>query len=193
MYPTSTATSLPPLALHLGNLPGFDFSSDRETPISNPPSSVFSAPSSATSALSSTSISPLSLLSATTPVNKSTPCQRTGTNHVFQRASTLPLVNLPPVHRPPPPTHCHLPEGFQKCSFVDSLVGSAIVVVALLNFRYGCVGHRDHLAKSDDSDLEFENTSIESIHSRDHSSISYFFLYPPTRSILPSSNKVCGS
>jgi hypothetical protein len=30
---------------------------------------------------------------------------------------------VPPVHRPPPSVHWHLPEGFQKCSFVDSLVG----------------------------------------------------------------------
>ena len=123
MYPTSTARSLPPLSLHLGNLPGFEFSSDRETPISNPPSSVFSGRSAATSALSSTSISPLNLLSAT-PINQSIPvCQRTGPNHLLQRASTLPLANLPPVPRITTPAHCQLPEGFQKCSFVDSLVG----------------------------------------------------------------------
>lgn len=123
MYPTSTAPSLPPLSLHLGNLPGFEFSSDRETPISNPPSSVFSGHSAATSALSSTSISPLNLLSAT-PINQSIPvCKRTGPNHVLQRASTLPLTNLPLIPRIAPPTHCQLPEGFQKCSFVDSLVG----------------------------------------------------------------------
>src|SRR5204863_8033173 len=115
MYLPSSTTTLPPLALHLGNLPGFEFSSDRETPISNPPSGFFSAQSVATSAVSSTSISPLSLLSATTPVNQSTPCHPSGTNRVFQRASTLPRITLPPVHRPAPPIHCHLPEGFQKC------------------------------------------------------------------------------
>jgi hypothetical protein len=66
-------------------------------------------------------ISPLSLLSAT-PVNQSMQvCQHK--NPVLQRAATFPLVNPPRVPRMPPPQHSLLPEGFQKCSFVDSLVG----------------------------------------------------------------------
>jgi len=121
MY-SSTRTSLPPLSLHLGNLPGFEFSSDRETPISNPPSGVFTAHSSVL--LPSTSISPLNLLSAT-PINRPTPiCQRNGQYAGLQRASTFPMASLPPINRQlAPPTYCQLPEGFQRCSFVDSLVG----------------------------------------------------------------------
>jgi len=129
MYlPSSQSTTLPSLSLQLGNIPGFEFSSDRETPISNPPSSIFSAASTTSSALSSTSISPLSLLSAT-PVNASLQVcqhpqqQQNNGNSNLRRATTLPL-SLPPVPRLAPLSQpSGLPEGFQKCSFVDSLVG----------------------------------------------------------------------
>jgi len=130
MYPSST--TLPSLSLHLGNLPGFEFSSDRETPISNPPSSVFSASSATASALSSTSISPLSLLSAT-PVNHSLQVyQQQSGNSTLRRAVSLPLVKVQPVPRLPPPQPSVLPEGFQKCSFVDSLVDTGALLIETL-------------------------------------------------------------
>src|SRR5271163_1283788 len=130
MYSSAThsTTSLPPLSLHLGYLPGFEFSADRETPISNPPSAIFSvASSSVSTSLSSTQISPLSLLSGT-PSNKSTPlCQKQQRPNAvvkpFQRCATFPLAHPPSVPRIAPiSTTPSLPEGFQKCSFVDSLV-----------------------------------------------------------------------
>lgn len=185
-----TSTSLPSLSLHLGNLPGFEFSSDRETPISNPPSSVFSATSSTSSALSSASISPLSLLSAT-PVNHSLQvCQQKGTNSLPHRASTLP--NLPSAPRMPPPQQSVLPEGFQKCSFVDSLVGQRSLASSL-NARYWCFDHRDHLAKPNYSYLELEDPPPPSIHPRNYPSIPHLLFHPPTSSILSSSHQVSRS
>lgn len=67
---------------------------------------------------------------------------------------------------------------------------SAILSVALLTFRYGCLGYRNHLAKPDNPDLELEDSPLESIHSRNDSSFPYILFYPPTRPILPSSDKV---
>lgn len=130
MYSSTTSTTLPSLALHLANLPAFEYSSDRETPISNPPSSIFSA-SSINSGLSSTSISPLSLITST-PVNQSVKvCHRKESNPSLQRASTLPLANAPAqtVSRIPATPHSLLPEGFQKCSFVDSLVDTGALLI----------------------------------------------------------------
>jgi hypothetical protein len=90
----------------------------------------------------------------------------------------------------PPPQHTILPEGFQKCSFVDSLVGLQSQV-ASLNFRYWRLTHRNYMAKPNDTYLEFQDLAIASIHSRDHSSIPHFLLHPSTRSLLPSTHQIC--